>query len=195
MTDTHWITDSEQIRALESPMRQNIMDRLEAIGPSSVSELAESLGVAADALYYHLRKLEKVGMLKTVGTRSAKRRPEAIYELAFRNWHMAYQPDDPENVESLSSLTAAMLRQAGRDFERGFACDHVQVQGDQRNLWSLRLESRLTTQELKQINHHLRAVVDILRHKPDQVHREQEKKGDMVALTWVIAPVAPKRET
>ena len=74
-----WVRRPEHIEALASPMRQRIMDRIEAIGPCSIRDLALSLDVAADSLYYHVRRLQQIGLL-SVGSR---RRPGAA---AARRW-------------------------------------------------------------------------------------------------------------
>lgn len=185
--ETLWIRDPEQLNALVSPVRQNIMDRLEAAGPCTVAELAQHLAIAQDALYYHVRKLEGVGLLVRVDTRKGEGRDAVVYDLAARRWHIAYRPGDPENEESVSAITAGMLRQAQRDFERGFASEHACVDGPARSLWSLRLESALSEAELAEVNHHLQAILDILR-KP-----RRRSDGPHYSLSWVLAPLLPRR--
>lgn len=185
--ETLWIRNPEQLNALISPMRQNILDRLEAAGPATVAELASHLGSAQDALYYHVRKLEGVGLLQRVDVRKGEGRDAAVFDLTARHWHIAYRPGDPENEDSVSAITAGMLRQAQRDFEGGFSSQDVRVDGPARNLWSLRLESALDDEELRSINGHLQAILEILR-KP-----RRRVSGTHYALTWVMAPLAPRR--
>src|SRR3954463_6659873 len=60
------IADARQIRALASPIRQDILDAVTAIGPCSVAQLAVALGKPADGLYYHIRRLLDVGLLMEV---------------------------------------------------------------------------------------------------------------------------------
>lgn len=186
-TGTTWITAPEQLQALASPMRQNIMDRLEGAGPSTVAELAEYLGTPQDALYYHVRKLEGVGLLRRVEMRKGNGRDAAVYDLAARNWHIRYRPGDPENEECLSAITSGMLRQSQRDFERGFSAPHASVEGPARSLWSLRLEASLNEAELEAVNHHLEAIIKILR-KP-----RRQPSGPQYSMTWVLAPLLPRR--
>src|SRR5262245_46892405 len=45
------VSRADQLRALRSPLRQEIIDAVAASGPRSVAELAEILGRPADALY------------------------------------------------------------------------------------------------------------------------------------------------
>lgn len=180
---TAWISDGAQIEAMISPVRQAIIDRIEALGPSSVAELAQSLDRPADALYYHVRTLLRVGLLVEAGSRATARRDEAVYDFPRRRWHIAYDLDDPANVEAVRKATASLLRQAGRDFEGGLDHPAAVVRGTLRNLWSLRLEARLHRDELREINRHLQAILDILR-KPRRGGR-----GSLFSLSWVLAPL------
>ncbi|MDX1460458.1 MAG: helix-turn-helix domain-containing protein [Xanthomonadales bacterium] len=181
--ETLWISDPEQLAALISPVRQGILDRLEAAGPSTVADLAEALGIAQDALYYHVRKLEGVGLLRRVDVRKGEGRDSAVFDLAARRWHIRYRPGDPENEACLSAITAGILRQAQRDFEQGFAAPGASVEGELRSLWSLRLESSLDEADLRAVNRHLNAIVEILR-KP-----RRQSGGNHYALSWVLAPM------
>lgn len=182
-----WIREPEQLQALASSMRQNLMDRLEALGPSTVAQLAESLGVAADGLYYHLKKLEDVGLVRRADVAKGAGRDGVTWDLAARRWHLAYEPGNPDNESALTDITANLLRQAQRDFERGFGVDGVQVEGALRSLWSLRLEASLSDDELRGINRHLQGILAILR-KP-----QRRAEQPLYALTWVLAPLPPRR--
>ena len=46
---------------------------------SDIPQIAERMGRPASALYYHVRLLEKVGLVKHVGERPGRKRPEALY--------------------------------------------------------------------------------------------------------------------
>jgi DNA-binding transcriptional ArsR family regulator len=186
--ETLWVSDPEQLSALVSPVRQNILDRLEAAGPCTVAELATQLALAPDALYYHVRKLEAVGLLVRADTLKGMGRDSAVYDLAAREWHIDYRPGDPENEQAVTAITAGMLRQAQRDFERGFSVPNVQARGPARSLWSLRLESALDGEDLQAVNGHLQAILDILR-KP-----RRSAGQPLYAMTWVLSPVPPRRE-
>ncbi len=180
-----WIDDPAQLEVLASPTRQAILDRLEGAGPCSVKQLARSLEVAPDSLYYHVKKLLSVGLLVRRGAQGAGRSEEAVYDLPARRWHIRYRPEDPANARALEKITASMLRQAERDFSAGLHSELAVAQGALRSLWSLRLEGSLTRAELRELNRHLQAIVELLR-KP-----ERGRGQGMYALTWVLAPVEP----
>lgn len=180
---THWISDPAQIDALASPIRQRILDRVEAIGPCSVAELAEALGRRPDALYYHVRLLTRLGLLAEVGSRCTVTSPESLFDLAHRRWHIAYAPEDPAIAAALRKLTRQMLRQAERDFDEGLDAADARGRGPERNLWSLRLEAHLTAAEQRELVAHLEAIVALLR-KPKRTRR-----GRLTALTFLLSPI------
>ena len=178
-----WLRNPAQIEALSSPLRQRILDRLEARGPCSIRELAESLGRRPDALYYHVRKLVELELLVEQGTRATGSSPEALFDLRHRRWHIDYTPDGSARDEALRKLTRQLLRQAGRDFDTGLEQIDARGRGRRRNLWPLRLEASLSAAELREVLGHLEAIVDILR-KP-----ERGPNGRLIALSWVLAPL------
>ncbi len=184
----HWIRDPAQVGALASRVRQRIVDRLEAVGPASVAELARSLSVAPDRLYYHVKLLTRRGLLRAAGTRGEGRAREELFDLIARRWHLRYDPADAALVEAINKLTRTMLRQAERDFEAGWQAEDVRVAGPLRDLWSLRLEATLTRTQLRELGEHLQAIVALLRQP------ERASHGRHVALTWVLAPVTRASE-
>src|SRR5689334_1813461 len=112
----------EQIAALASPVRQEIVDMVQASGPLSVAELAGLLGRPADGLYYHVKALAKVGLLVERagrGVRNGRGRTEAVFAVPGR-LRLAYRPKDPENVAGIKRAAAAMLRVTGRTFAEAF---------------------------------------------------------------------------
>lgn len=187
---TLWISRPEHIRALASPMRQRIMDRIEAMGPCAVRDLAASLDVAADSLYYHVRRLQGIGLLAVESRRREGGRRQAILRLKARSWHIAYEPRKPQNARAVRKVSRIILRQAQRDFDRGLAHPRASPRGPLRNLWALRLEGSLRDADVRRINQHLAAILGILR-------RAGREAGEgLMAVSWVLAPIpfrAPKR--
>lgn len=182
--DVHWVTEPRAIECVASTVRAGLMDRLEAEGPATARELAAWLGMPPDRVYYHLRQLQSVGLVVERGKRPGRRRAEAEFALAAARWHIRYEPLSPRKAKALDKLTRVMLRQAGRDFAAGLPAQPICGHGPERNLWSLRLESRLGAGDLARINHHLQAILAILRRP-----RAPRGGGRLHALTWVLAPL------
>ena len=75
-SQTYWIMTPDQLAAMASPRRQDIVDRLAATGPLSVKELAAQIGARPPALYHHIERLLEVGLIVEAGTRTVRRKRE-----------------------------------------------------------------------------------------------------------------------
>ncbi|MFT4283738.1 MAG: helix-turn-helix domain-containing protein [Protaetiibacter sp.] len=63
----------DALRALAHPLRVRILDELSAYGPLTASGLAERLGESSGATSYHLRQLEKHGLVREDVARGDRR--------------------------------------------------------------------------------------------------------------------------
>ena len=74
----------ESLKSLAHPLRVRIYDELSAYGPLTASGLAERLGESSGATSYHLRQLERAGLVREDETRGKgrerwwERRPGSI---------------------------------------------------------------------------------------------------------------------
>lgn len=177
------IKDPRQIRALISPVRQEIADAIHAAGPVSISQLAAILGRPADALYFHIRTLERVGLLKRTGELATGRRSGAVYDVSDRPLRIRYDPQDRPVTRALIKVSGSMLRLAHRDFVRAFKDGLVDPEGDHRNTWSGRAKGWLTREEIAQVNLCWRKILEILQ---DARPREGAR---LHAATFVMSPV------
>ncbi len=125
----------EQIEALVSQVRQEIVDVLLGAPPLSMRELARIVGRTPDSLYYHVRKLVEVGLLVEGGTRRTARREEALFQVVHPRLRLLYDHDDPAKRQATVRVLRGAIRMAQRDFETGFAAVDVLPNGPRRNLW------------------------------------------------------------
>lgn len=183
-TPYYSIRRPEQIRALRSPVRQEIVDTVQSLGTCSVADVARELGRHADGLYYHVRTLVHVGLLLPAGERREGGRREALYSTRSPDHTMRlhYDPDDPANAAAVLGAVASMLRTTERDFARAFGPE-AETEGPQRNLWAGRVRSWLSDEDLVAVNRLLGELEAILgRTKTpgrDRLH----------AFTFVLAPI------
>jgi DNA-binding transcriptional ArsR family regulator len=73
------ISNRAQLKALASPVRQEVVDLLARTGPVPATELARLTGRPTDGLYYHLRRLQRAGLIAEAGTRLRGGRDEALF--------------------------------------------------------------------------------------------------------------------
>ena len=185
----HPISDPRQIAALASPARQEVVDGLQALGPCSIAELGANLGRAPDSLYYHVRALEKLGLVVRAGQRTSGARPEALYDVPGK-LALDHEPGTKRERELLASLVAAALRSGARDFRR--ALDEGRAQhrrSAQRNAWGGRVKGWLTADELAEVRAHLEALTELF------VRGTRRRGTQLAALSFVLAPLAPTTRT
>lgn len=117
MLETYDINTLEQLRAVADPLRIQIIDLLIS-RPMTVTQLGEALGLAPAKIHYHVRELEKVGLLQLVEKREKGGVLEKYYQPIARDFSVSKDlfltasPDD-----SLAAL-GAYIDQVKGDFLR-----------------------------------------------------------------------------
>lgn len=92
MQDVVYIEDVEQAGALLKPRRVELLRMLAE--PRSLGELSSITGETPQKLYYHVKVLEKAGLVQQVGERQAGVMVEAIYQAVARSYWLAPQVID-----------------------------------------------------------------------------------------------------
>lgn len=69
----HRDLDLAAIKGLSHPLRVRLFDTLSSLGPMTASRLADQLGESSGATSYHLRQLEKHGLVREVEGRGTAR--------------------------------------------------------------------------------------------------------------------------
>jgi len=170
-----------QLAALAAAARQEIVDVLEQLGTVSVAELADALGRPADALYFHLRALARVGLVRQAGHRARPGGKEALYRTVTPVLQLRYEPRDAGNRHAVSKIVASMLRLANRDFQRSFRQSNVVVSGARREVWAWRKVGRLSPEQLGRLNQRLqRLAQDVSATRRD---------GRLYAVTLILTPL------
>ena len=172
----------DQVAALESAVRQEIVDTIQAAGPRSAAEVSALMGRPADALYYHIKRLAKVGILVPRSTRRTGRRDEVVYDLVGHPLVLDYPVDAERGHHPLSRLVRAMLRTAERDFQAAVGTREAVPDGELRNLWAGRRHAWLSRRDLDRVNGLLDQLVEIMTRSRDPAG------GQLCTLTLVLAP-------
>jgi DNA-binding transcriptional ArsR family regulator len=187
------ITDARQIRALASPTRQDILDAVTAIGPCSVAELASVVDRRPDGLYYHIRRLVKVGLLREVAD-DESRRGELRLDVPHEALYLQYRPDNRANKAAILRVAGAMIRSAERGFRRAFVPEVAVVDGPRRNLWASRNRGALTPAELTEVNALISRLHAIMKSGRRDGTGAASADRSLHELTIVLAPQKRVRE-
>lgn len=186
--DLHLIWELPRIRTLTSPVRQDIVDIIEGSGPCSVAQLAQWLGRSADSLYYHVRRLHRLGLLREWQASGSGGRSQAVFDVPGRPMRMRYAPSDPRNATAIAGVVGAMLRSALRGFRQGFVPDLAVPSGRHRNVWGARAKGWLTAADLAEANRLLERLIALM--KRGSVAGPGARR--LHELTFVLAPMAPR---
>lgn len=83
LPETFHVTTDEQLRAVSNLTRHRIMAALR-FEPATITQIAARVGLAKGSSSYHVRLLERVGLVKVVRTRKVRGVTERYYAMAAR---------------------------------------------------------------------------------------------------------------
>lgn len=187
--DVYWMDRPKQIDVLASSMRNDLLDRLVALGPTSVRELASALNLRPTALYHHLKLLEDAGLITAVRTDQARGRPAQLYQAVGKQVRFAHAfYTKRSNRESVMRVTAAVARQAVKDYRASLDSGSANLDGAARDSWMYRLVSAPSPARRAEINAHFDKIAELL-WAPDP------EPGPLISVVWFMSPLtrtAPK---
>jgi DNA-binding transcriptional ArsR family regulator len=170
------------LRALASPLRQEIVDVIDGTGSVTIAELAHHLGRAPDSLYFHLRVLLKTGLVVEAERRMVGKSLAAVYDVPQRPMRIDREAASPK---AMDAVVKSILRLSGRDYRRASIAPGVSHEGKGRNHWAARQRAWLTPDQLAEFNRRLDAMLDALKEgRPIPGARP-------IAFSFVLTPVTP----
>ncbi|MEU6273306.1 winged helix-turn-helix domain-containing protein [Streptomyces populi] len=148
LPETFHVTTAEQLRAVSSLTRHRIMAVLR-FEPATITQIAERVGLAKGSSSYHVRLLERAGLVKVVRTRKVRGVTERYYAMAAR----ALVLPDPGvgQPDVLMRHAVADLEAAPADAERHVRMAHL----------------RLTDEQFAELGARLEALADEYRERSD----------------------------
>jgi DNA-binding transcriptional ArsR family regulator len=109
------ISDVATLRAVADPLRMRLLGLLES-GDRTVKELAVSLGVRPNRLYYHVRLLEEHGLIKVASTRMVSGIVEKRYQLAARRIAVSKELAKAAGNQAVGQMASSVLDELRREF-------------------------------------------------------------------------------
>lgn len=188
MRDHYEIETVEQMRAVSDVLRIRIINTLDK-QPMTATQLSEELGLAPAKVHYHVRELEKVGLLELVETREKGGILEKYYQPIAREIHMnrALLSSPPDEVES---TFRGLIDQVSNGFLRAFR--QRREQGDPQAWNGMTIE--LTRLYLTKEEHH-----DLMRQfnelaAPFERRRGIEEEKELIFSLLAYPPTEEKEE-
>jgi DNA-binding transcriptional ArsR family regulator len=116
------LSDPERIGALANPLRAKILGALR--GSDTAAGLARGLGRSRQSVNYHLKALERVGLVQRVGERRKGNFVEQLYQACARRFVVSSRfAADPQRLESVfrDQVSLAQLSELGERLQRDSA--------------------------------------------------------------------------
>jgi len=182
------IRSDEQRRAIASPLRLELIGLFIDPEPLSVAQIAKRVGRPATAIHYHIRLLEKAGLLRRAGEQRSGRRSEALYRPVADVFKME-QPQDTTSGDTEAAIKTLSMafRMAVGDMKAALEHPSTRSSGPLRNCLGGRFHCRLSKAELAELNRHLRDIEKLLSRANNP--QELSPSDTFVSLTLALMPL------
>lgn len=184
------IRDSNQIKALIHPVRKSIMRRL-IQGPATSSQVAKSIGLSANKVHYHMRILERAGLVRIVETHNIGSVKELYFEPAAEEIVIRPDPHDVELADVVSTSVDRELKtlmedwrafhQAGEQEARReaayFSLLHMTADSGGKDMVDTAVKNVLESFEFAQARYHGRSYRLVVALVPDERSKNEEGNG------------------
>lgn len=177
----HVIGDKKELAALVSGARQEIVDVLSQMGTVSVAELARAIGRPPDAVYYHLRTLQRAGLIVSAGSRTRGRRQEQLFRTVSPDLRLEYRTGKTGNAREIVAIIGSLMRLGTRDFRHAFQRGNAKVAGPQRELWALRTTGWQTPAKIADINRSINSLT--------RAFSNHRREGRLYGITILLTPL------
>ncbi len=157
---------------------------IEAGGPSTIASIALRLARRPDSLYFHVRALQRAGIVMRSGFQGTGRERAAVYDLPARPTRMVYGQTPAQRERRAGPALDSILRLARRDVRRALKADAVVTShGPERELWVSRTRGWLSPSQLARANALLHQLSDLFREAPPR------EGTTPVALAFALTPL------
>jgi len=177
MLENYEIETNEQLRAIADMRRARILELLRD-QPMTVTQLGELMGEAPAKIHYHVRELEKVGLLRLAETREKGGILEKYYQPIAREISVEKQLFAGPPDEAMAAI-GTLINQIKEGFQRAFRAAREQ-KDEHPKLMIGTIYTYITDEERKQL---AKQVLELL--KPYENRRGIE--GEQEILTTILS--------
>ena len=172
------IQEMQQAAALLNPMRLKLLEKLAE--PESATGLARDLGMPRQRVNYHLRELEKAGLVELIEERKKGNCMERVVQATARTYLISPEVlgslgENPEEIRDRfsSSYLVAVGAQAIKDV--AILRDRAKRAGKKLATMSLQTEIRFATADSR--NAFIEELVDEVTRLTAKYHDEESENG------------------
>ncbi len=182
------LTDARVMRAMAHPLRLQILELLQSVGPMTATQLSERLGESPANCSFHLRTLAKYGFVEEAPGGTGRQRP---WQRVPQTVSVKKADLEPEANVALQALDRVLREREAAQIDRWVATQATYPKLWQQSWFSRMGISRLTADELREVGDKLEQMLE------PYYERDAAGKAPEDALpVWLSAygfPVAPER--
>ena len=176
-------------RNILSPIRREIVEAMQELGPCPIADVANACGRPADGLYRHVRLLVKAGFLVDAGNRKGKRNVERLFDAAADDFAPPRLRRDSSAAErEMIALTAeALARSTARSMRATAAAGRLECRPDARNFFLQHQLAWLTPRRFAEVRDLMLRAYRLLEEG------RRERTGDLYEVLSIATPVTRRR--
>jgi predicted transcriptional regulator len=178
-------------RAILSPVRREIVEAMQELGPCPIADVADASGRPADALYRHVSILVKAGFLVDAGTRRGKRNPERLYDAAANDFLApnVRRAGAADERQMIAATAEALAKATARSMRASATAGRLECDAAARNFAVTHYLTWLTTSRFEEVRSLLLRINEIV----EAGRREQV--GELYESLAILTPVTRARGT
>ena len=176
------LREPQQLEAMVSPLRHQILRVLSNEGPLSAAEIAERLGRSAESLYYHLTALVEVELVYKAGERVRPRHREALYDAVASEIRTDPKQTGERYIDAMQRSASSLLRVADRQLKAAYKRQRETASERPRTLRIQQYYTRLTPSAARELEQRLEELLAF-------VQAADSPDGRRVSITVCTAPL------
>jgi DNA-binding transcriptional ArsR family regulator len=184
----HFVVNPKVWAVLTAPVRLEIVEAMRMIAPCSIADVAAALDRPADALYRHIEKLKRAGLVLDAGERPCGRRTERLYDLIADDFRVGFRNTSQRTAnKAFNDTIQSILKIASRTARDAASAGVLEGMGDDRNVIGKVEHAWLTREEF----HTVRAMMMGIKEYIDS--RKGRRDGRLYLAAFLALPVTRKR--
>ncbi len=182
LPNVYKISDLKSLRVLSNSLHRQIFEAL--ISQSlSAKQIGEKLGINSTKLYYHLKLMEKIGIIKVEDTRIVSGIIEKSYRAVARQLQIdpsLLTSDSDSGKENINQILLSTLETTKKDIDRSLHAHYAELEQDPHVIIISRQLSRLSDEQANEFCEKLNSLIK-------DFERKNTNSPDLHSFSLMIA--------
>ncbi|MFC0189299.1 winged helix-turn-helix domain-containing protein [Fictibacillus aquaticus] len=185
--ETFLVTDPEQAACLLHPVRSEMISLLK--DPASATELSKAMNETPQKLNYHLKTLEKLGLVYRSGTRNVRNLVEVMYQAAGKSFILSDCLGMPqEKIQKLKDQSALAHVLALTDKMKADAVSLME-QADEEEVPTAIMEAVIQLSSRQQRSQFMQDYTDMLKKLIERYQAVDNEQSTPYQVSLAVYPI------